>query len=234
MCVILQKLSLPLAPLARTFALSFNPPTPTPPSLCHCFQLFTFPFFHSYGLLEQSSGNAVQIRLWCQNRTSLLHTFGLLVSPGAKVTRGPAGQLVLIASRGLFFSGGRLVSLAAQMWGEQGISPQETSKLWPTGKQTEGPNAYNALSFILNTNTNTMTRMLQGKCELDTNSAQKHLLRGQKSSQRDTWRRRLKDSEVKERDSTLGMNYMERESTYPTTLLWSVCTISLRSSLYLF
>lgn len=137
MCVILQKLSLPLAPPARTFALSFNPPLP--PSLCHCFQLFTFPFFHSYGLLEQSFGNAVQIRLWCQNRASLLHTFGLLVSPGAKVTRGPAGQLVPIASRGLFFSGGRLVSLAAQMWGEQGISPQETSKLWPTGETDGGP-----------------------------------------------------------------------------------------------
>lgn len=40
-------------------------------------------------------------------------------SPG-EVTRGPAGQLVLIASRGLFFIiiiilGSRLVSLAAQM-----------------------------------------------------------------------------------------------------------------------
>lgn len=33
-----------------------------------------------------------------------------------EVTRGPAGQLVLIASRGFFlFTGGRLVSLAAQM-----------------------------------------------------------------------------------------------------------------------
>lgn len=87
------------------FCSPFQPPTPHPPSLCHCFQLFTFPFFHSYGLLEQSFGKAVQIRLWCQNRASLLHTFGLLVSPGAKVTRGPAGQLVPIASRGLFFWG---------------------------------------------------------------------------------------------------------------------------------
>lgn len=40
---------------------------------------------------------------------------GRLRRSHGEVTRGPAGQLVLIASRGLFFSGGRLVSLAAQM-----------------------------------------------------------------------------------------------------------------------
>lgn len=42
--------------------------------------------------------------------------FAWLTKSPSEVTRGPAGQLVLIASRGFFlFSGGCLVSLAAQM-----------------------------------------------------------------------------------------------------------------------
>lgn len=91
-------------------------------------------------------GQLVQLCLCCQNRASLtlapLLPFGFvclsewLRRSHGEVTRGPAGQLVLIASRGLF-SGGRLVSQAAQMWGKQGISPQETSKLRPTG-ETDG------------------------------------------------------------------------------------------------
>lgn len=63
---------------------------------------------------------------------SYLHTFGLLSSPGAKVTRGPAGQLVPIASRGLFFWGPPSQPGCSDVR-RAGYQPQETSKLWPTG-----------------------------------------------------------------------------------------------------
>lgn len=112
MCVILQKLSMPLAPPARTFALAFNSP---PVSLLPAIHLsFLSLLWITETVLWESCPNAFVLPKQ-SIAVSYLHTFGLLGSPGAKVTRGPAGQLVPIASRGLFFSGGRLVSLAAQM-----------------------------------------------------------------------------------------------------------------------
>lgn len=76
---------------------------------CHGFELFTFPFFHSYGLLEHSTGRAVQIRLCCQNRASRCSCsfacfwWAWLKRSHSEIMRGPAEQLVLIAFREQFF-----------------------------------------------------------------------------------------------------------------------------------
>lgn len=139
MRVILQKLSLPLASLLRLFF-------PSVLSLLPAIHLSFLSLLWITGTVRWEScpntfvlpkqSNTDPPLLVCSLSVHVCVCSERLRRSHGGVTRGPAGQLVLIASRGLF-SGGRLVSLAAQMWGEQGISPQETSKLRPTG-ETDG------------------------------------------------------------------------------------------------
>lgn len=154
MCVILQKLSLPLAtPLLSTF---FFPSSAL--SLLLAIHLSFLSLLWITGTVRwESCPNTFVLpkHSITDSHSSALFWFmclsGRLRRSHGEVTRGPAGQLVLIASRGLFFSGGRLVSLAAQMWGEQGISPQETSKLRPTG-ETDGRHRHRHIQAILTHN----------------------------------------------------------------------------------
>lgn len=103
-------------------------------SLWHLFHLFSLWFvvasdspFLSLTLLDYWSVPLGELSKCVCGAKTEQHRFPLLCSLLAvcvlserlrrshgEVTGGPAGQLVLIASRGLF-SGGRLVSLAAQM-----------------------------------------------------------------------------------------------------------------------
>lgn len=139
MCVILQKLSPPLASFSLQLPLRLSlppPPPPVQPPSSSCSVVSLLPAIHlsfhsllwitasvrwescpnTFALPKQSIAVCLLLPL---SFGSACRRERLRRSPG-EVTRGPAGQLVLIASRGLgcfFFLllGGRLVSLAAQM-----------------------------------------------------------------------------------------------------------------------